>query len=113
MKPAVDLANLIEMIGDDPNMQKDLFAEFMRAFESGYADMQKNSATGGEEIWRTQAHALKGISFNLGAMELGGLCKTAQDSKEAPSAEKQSQLSAIGNEYRLVKEFLQNHMRHL
>lgn len=111
MKPAVDLTNLIEMIGDDPAMLNDLFREFISSFENGYAMLDKNSKDEDQETWRTQAHALKGICFNLGAEALGELCKQAQNSKEAPIEEKKQLLASIHHEYQNVKSFLDNYTK--
>lgn len=109
-KPAVDLTNLIEMIGDDIDMQRELFSEFISSFENGLKMLEANSSQDNKEIWRTQAHAMKGISFNLGAEKLGELCKQAQESKEALAEEKAEMLNAIDHEYQAVKIFLKNYL---
>ena len=57
-------------------------------------------------IWRRQAHALKGMSLNLGATKLGNLCDKGQDSPLAPPAEKNELLKNIRAEYEEVRQFL-------
>lgn len=109
-KPVVDLTNLIEMIGDDIDMQQELFKEFISSFENGLKMLDANLSDDNKEIWRTQAHAMKGISFNLGAEPLGELCKQAQESKDALAEEKTELLRTIHHEYQNVKAFLADYL---
>lgn len=108
MDAPVDLTNLREMTDNDAEMEKALFEEFFSSFEAGIATLQ---ASAGEvtdaETWRAQAHGLKGIALNLGAMELGELCKKAQEEASSGMDAKSTMLQHICLEYAKVKTFLQ------
>jgi len=92
MEP-VDLTNLRSMTDGDAEMEKALFEEFFSSFEAGMASLQKN--IGDAEAWEKEAHALKGVALNLGAMELGGLCKKAQEEPHADAGTKSGLLNSI------------------
>lgn len=106
MQEAVDLTNLRSMTDGDVEMEKLLFEEFFSSFEDGIASLQNNLENDVAEIWRKQAHSLKGISLNLGAMELGELCKRAQDEFNAGTDMKGELLKNIVAEYGRVRQFL-------
>jgi|GEM_PF-789813 len=102
----VNLDNVREMLGGDPARERELFGIFYAATEEAIAALGKSCGAGAEEEWRTQAHAMKGMSLNLGAAKLGELCATAQKSNMAPEAEKQKLLAEIKAEYEAVKAYL-------
>ncbi len=106
MADAVNLTNLREMTEGDVEMEKALFEEFCSSAETCIAALEANCADGENEVWRSNAHALKGTSLNLGAEKLGVLCKQAQEGCAASQAEKQTMLSGIKTEYAEVKTFL-------
>ncbi len=106
MQEAVDLTNLRSMTDGDVEMEKLLFEEFFSSFEDGIASLQTNLENDVAETWRKQAHSLKGISLNLGAMELGELCKKAQDEFESGKDSKSELLKNMVMEYGRVRQFL-------
>ena len=106
MAAPVDLTSLREMTDGDVAMEKELFLEFFSSFESGLKALQESCGEAAETTWRENSHALKGIALNLGAMQLGGLCKKAQDSQKAASDIKAAMLQEMQAEYALVKQFL-------
>jgi len=106
MKPAVDLTNLNDMIGDDPDLRAELFKEFIKSSEESLAVLRASCDEASQEIWRKESHSMKGISLNLGAEALGELCKTAQEHYTDPAAAKRELLSQIETEYSRVKDFL-------
>ncbi|HXZ68250.1 MAG TPA: Hpt domain-containing protein [Alphaproteobacteria bacterium] len=103
---AVDLKNLREMTDGDPEMEKELFAEFISSFENELAQLHASQADGASETWRRRAHALKGIAFNLGAMQLGNLCKRAQEAPQSNPETKAELLKRIGTEFEDVRSYL-------
>jgi len=103
----VDLTNLRDMTDGDRELEKTLFEEFYRSCASCLATLAASTAAASSEQWRTAAHAMKGISYNLGANPLGDLCKQAQDDHTADSSAKQSLLGQIESEYTRVKSFLE------
>ena len=108
MQEAVDLTNLRSMTDGDVEMERLLFEEFFSSFEDGIASLQNNIKDDTAETWRRQAHSLKGIALNLGAMELGELCKKAQDEPNASTDTKSELLEKITFEYGRVHQFLRN-----
>ncbi|MFZ4540973.1 MAG: Hpt domain-containing protein [Rickettsiales bacterium] len=103
---SVDLTNLREMTDGDTELERNLFAEFMRSFEDCLTKLQASVDEAGQEVWRSNAHAMKGISYNLGATPLGDLCKKAQEEHQSPTSTKDSLLNSIMVEYEKVKDFL-------
>ncbi len=108
MSEPVDLTNLRSMTDGDVDMEKALFEEFYSSFEARIEILQKSLEKDTAEAWRSNAHALKGISLNLGANNLGALCKQGQDGMHMNEDEKSDLLKKIELEYAEVKNFLQN-----
>lgn len=108
MADPVDLTNLRSMTDGDKEMEKELFKEFFSSFEIGIASLQVNMEEEAAETWRNATHSLKGIALNLGAMELGNLCKKGQDEYQANKETKNILLQAIQKEYSQVRGFLLN-----
>lgn len=106
MSNPVDLDNLRSMTDGDADMEKVLFEEFFSCFDSAIVNMQGSCSADKAENWRKDAHALKGISMNLGAMQLGELCKIAQDEYTAGSESKDEMLKNIKAEYEAVRQFI-------
>jgi len=107
MSDPVDLTNLRSMTDGDIDMEKALFEEFYSSFESRITILHESLGKEAAETWRTNSHALKGISLNLGADHLGALCKQGQDGMHMNESEKSELLKKIEDEYALVKGFLQ------
>lgn len=102
----VDLTNLRDMTDGDEELERTLFEEFFRSSEKNLTTLRASTQNADQEAWRTTAHAFKGISLNLGAMYLGGLCCTAQEESASSSERKAELLSEIDVEYHIVKRFL-------
>lgn len=108
MPEPVDLKNLRSMTDGDADMEKVLFDEFFSCFDNAIVNMQDCCREDKAENWRRDAHALKGISMNLGAMHLGELCKKAQDGYTAGLDSKNEMLQNIKDEYAVVRDFIIN-----
>lgn len=108
MSEPVDLANLRSMTDGDVDMEKILFEEFFSSFDLSISVLQGSFGEDATETWRKEAHALKGISLNLGAMNLGELCKKAQDESNSSADSKGELLKDIKTEYEMVRLFLMN-----
>lgn len=106
MPAPVDLTNLRSMIDNDRELEKELFNEFYQSFETEYKAMAANTKSGAHAAWRSHAHALKGISVNLGAEKLGDLCKQAQESFEADEMTKAKLAHDIHEAYQEVRAYL-------
>lgn len=106
MSNVVDLTNLRSMTDGDVELERALFEEFNSSCDASINTL--TSATGDEsaEKWRSTAHAMKGISSNLGAQRLTELCKRAQEISNQNPSEKHTVLEEIKSEYAQVKAFL-------
>lgn len=98
MAARIDLDNLRLISGGDVEMEKELFLVFKESSEVCINGLRSALAKGDDAEWKLQAHALKGNSFNLGAMVLGEICSKAQDAYKSPADEKQKLLVAIETE---------------
>lgn len=107
MSSPVDLTNLREITDGDKEMEAELFREFISSCDNYISDLGNMLDSDKNEVWRTTAHAFKGISVNLGAAHLGELCKKAQERNTASVQEKTILMEDIKNAYAEVKEFLQ------
>jgi HPt (histidine-containing phosphotransfer) domain-containing protein len=106
MTMPVNLSNLRDMTGGDSELEKELFQVFIESSEECLKHLQACCKAEAEEEWRKQAHAWKGMSFNLGADQLGDLCKDAQERHTAAVSEKMQMLSELQEQYKQVKQYL-------
>ena len=108
MSDPVDLSNLRDLVDDDVELEKSLFAEFYLNGDTLLAAMRASLASGDNNAWRSAAHALKGVSLNLGAFILSNLCKEGQDSYQSPNAEKAALLAKMEDSFAVAKTYLQS-----
>ncbi len=106
MTQPVDLTNLREITDGDREMEKELFKEFIKTADCYIISLGDILNPDKNELWRTTAHAFKGLALNLGAVNLGALCKNAQENNTASPQDKTAMLEAIRQEYAEVKDFL-------
>lgn len=78
----LNLSNLRNSIGDDRELEQELFEEFRTSTLQLLEDLAASCQTENNEKWRQTAHALKGIAANLGAVRMAEICRTAQTSAE-------------------------------
>lgn len=104
----VDLANLRDITGGDKELEAELFDEFIQSSHEQIILMGDNTQEipDNQEVWRQNAHALKGIALTLGANILSNLAKTAQQNNTMPSSDKLILLSDIKAEHQRVIAFL-------
>jgi HPt (histidine-containing phosphotransfer) domain-containing protein len=106
MTEPVNLDNLREMTGGDQALEKELFEVYLSSADACLKTMEESQGAGQEDLWRTQAHAWKGMSLNLGAETLGRLCAEAQVNHLAAPDEKAKMVAAIKTAYEEVRQFL-------
>ena len=95
------------MTDGDSEVELLLFQEFYSSTEAAIDTLTANCTDGPNENWRSNAHAIKGIAYNIGAHVLGDLCKQAQDNAGASASEKEALLKNIKSQYSLAKAYLQ------
>jgi HPt (histidine-containing phosphotransfer) domain-containing protein len=108
MSDPVNLSELREMTDGDSEMEKILFEEFFSSADVCLKALSESCVDGDSESWRTKAHALKGMAVNLGAEQLGELCKQAQENHGVAATQKQEMFKGIQVEYQRVEDFLKN-----
>lgn len=106
MSAPVDLSNFKDMTSGNPELEKELFDEFITSSENIIKELKQLVNDADNEAWRKAAHSMKGTALILGADNLGKLCKDAQLNNAAPAVEKQKMIDDIDKEYGLVKEFI-------
>jgi HPt (histidine-containing phosphotransfer) domain-containing protein len=107
----LDFTNLRKITGGDAILESELFQIFLDSSKECLMFMRQGLETGDETLWRTQAHAFKGISFSIGADELGRLCKDAQENYTLPPEIKSQMLIAIEKEYAHVARQLDESLK--
>jgi len=102
----VDLTNLRQITDDDRDLEVELFTEFIQSSTRIVSMLEQSQGDDSQDIWSKSAHALKGISFNLGAAQLGLLCQEAQEKASADASQKAVMLNNIQREHANVIAFL-------
>lgn len=106
MTEPVNLTNLREMIGGDPDVEQELFAVFLSSSDDCLEKLKKNTSEETDEAWRAQAHAWKGMCLNLGADPLSKLCAEAQLHDNIGEIGKTELIAKLEKEYNDVKIYL-------
>jgi two-component system sensor histidine kinase/response regulator len=78
MLPVWDPATLVELIGDDPAMLRDLLEEFLRNAENQTADIAAAAVANDTTTITIVAHTLKSAARSVGALALGELCQSLE-----------------------------------
>ncbi len=110
MVSPINLDNLHSMTDGNAEFEREIFRLFLVSSREAMASLRLSCDQNNNEMWGKEAHALKGISLNLGADALGALCKHAQESAAAPQADKEIMLAALEHELTRVHEALQPFM---
>jgi CheY-like chemotaxis protein/HPt (histidine-containing phosphotransfer) domain-containing protein len=76
--PVWDPATLVELVGDDPGMLRELLEEFLRNAEKQTAEIAAAAVTNDTMTVTGVAHTLKSAARSVGAMALGELCQSLE-----------------------------------
>jgi len=76
---AATFANLLEMTGGDLEFVDELVDTYLADGASQLAAMGTALDAGEVEVLTRAAHSLKSGSLNVGALELGGLCRALEE----------------------------------
>lgn len=106
--PCVDLSDLRELTDGDPEIEAELFEEFISSSNELVEILKTSTQANNNESWRKAAHALKGIAGNLGAAQLSEYALQAQEAFESSPESKQELYQKINAEHQDVLEFLKN-----
>jgi HPt (histidine-containing phosphotransfer) domain-containing protein len=102
----VNLSQLRDLTDGDADLEKSLFEMFYTSSDENIEYIENNCTDAHDEVWKRNAHSLKGAAKNIGADKLGDICTKAQDMYIAPAAVKRAIVGKIKAEYLIVKEFL-------
>jgi HPt (histidine-containing phosphotransfer) domain-containing protein len=76
--PALDPSALVAIVGDDPDVLRDLLEDYGRTARIQVAEMEQAGVAGRAAEVAATAHKLKSSSRAVGAMKLGDLCETLE-----------------------------------
>jgi HPt (histidine-containing phosphotransfer) domain-containing protein len=108
----LDFSTLRIITGGNAMVESELFQIFLESSHECLTFLREACRSNDEGVWRTQAHAFKGISFAIGAEDLGRLCKEAQENCMRPLDYKRQMLVRIEKEFTLVENELKGKMVH-
>lgn len=107
---SVNLEWLRELTGGDRDLEEALFQEFFSSSELLLTQLTQALESDDSNAWKSIAHALKGVAYNLGAQQMGDYCMIAQEDYEASRDVKEPLLHSISQEYGQVKTFLEKEL---
>ena len=74
MKPGIDPAILLRVVGNDPDMAREVIHDFVPAAEAGIAEIRAAIDAAASEQLALACHKLKGSASLVGAHQLTALC---------------------------------------
>ena len=99
----VNLRNFREIVGDNKDLRKKLFSDFIRMSQTNLEAMHDTLTSGDAAEWRRNAHMMKGACQNLGANMLADLMEEAESCSDS---QKEYYYQKIVTLFNLVKDFL-------
>lgn len=105
-KSPVDEEFLAELVGDDPEFEKELFDIFLKSCDKNLSQMEQAIRSNEDNTWYTSAHSLKGAASSIGAFDLSKLFEYGQKHPEESPEQKQELLKKIRAELALVSNFI-------
>ena len=82
--PAVDLSVLADLLGDDPQVMRNVLASFRTSTKSSALAMAKAHASGVVQGMSDVAHKLKSTARAIGAVRLGQICADIEEAARTP-----------------------------
>lgn len=110
MSVLVNLDNLHSITGGDVGLETELFASFTKCADDCILKLSLAADDQDQAKWRENAHALKGLCYNMGAEVLGQLCREAQDSYQISKEQKSLVLGQIKDTYIQTQEAIGSHL---
>ena len=106
MSVHIDLATLHNISRRDRRVESELIQLFLEDVEDCLTLLRHSCAPEFRDLWREQAHALRGISANFGAQELARLSECALNKINGDYEQKITLFRELDGEYRNVKKLL-------
>jgi len=105
--PPVNLAELRDLFGDDPDDEKMLFDLFFTTAEESIQNLQAAIDENDNEKWRKAAHKLKGSAANMRAVTLADICTKGEKEFENCADQKKERLNSINHQVSSLKNFIE------
>ena len=83
MKPGIDPEILLRVVGNDPDMAREVVQDFVPAAQSGIAEIRVAIAAAAAGKVALACHKLKGSASLVGAHQLTALCTQLETAGEA------------------------------
>jgi len=103
---AIDIDFLRNVIDNDREFEKELFAIFSENAERNIVKMEEAINKTDNNAWYMASHAFKGAAASVGAFELSKLLEHAQKHPEDAAAEKNNILQQVKDNFKLVLDFI-------
>jgi HPt (histidine-containing phosphotransfer) domain-containing protein len=105
-------ANLVEITGGDLEFVDELVDTYLADGVNQVAALEAAAATGSSEDLVRPAHAMKSSSLNVGALELGGLCRELEEAARiGPVPDAGARVAAIATAFEVVRDDLLDERR--
>ncbi len=109
-KKVIDFELLRDIIADDFEFKKELFAIFVENAHRNLEKMENAIKNSDLNSWYMASHAFKGASSSIGAFELSNVLEYAQKHLEEDEEKKTELLKKAKSELQLVIEFINEEM---
>jgi HPt (histidine-containing phosphotransfer) domain-containing protein len=107
---AIDIDFLRNVIDNDREFEKELFAIFTENAQRNISKMEEAVKKSDNNGWYMASHAFKGAAASIGAFELSKTLEHAQRHPEDSAADKNTVLQKVKEQFKLVQDFIQEEM---
>jgi HPt (histidine-containing phosphotransfer) domain-containing protein len=111
MLPVWDPTTLVELVGDDPAMLRDLLEAFLRNAEKQTAEIAAAAMTNDTTTITGVAHTLKSAARSVGALALGELCQSLETAgRTVALPDWEAMVRPLGASYAAAAEKIRTHL---
>ncbi len=103
---AIDVEFLRNVIDNDREFEKELFAIFTENAARNIQKMEEAMNKNDNNAWYMASHAFKGAAASIGAFNLSKLLEYAQKHSDENAAAKADVVQKVRAEFKLVQEFI-------
>ena len=103
----IDLTYLRQITDGDEEIEKELFALFIKSCDRLVQAMELALDKEDEQAWSDHAHELKGVCSNMGAQPMQELCKKAEVHDFKDKSQMQQIVQELRQAYNLAKTEMQ------
>ena len=101
MERELELGAFKEITGNDEEIEKVLFQSFFECANQCFKDLA-GSLGKDDELWKSAAHALRGICLNIGANKLADMAKEAEHNPNVANDDKQALYNTMTESYKNI-----------